>query len=438
VIFKNIPGIGPGATVTIQGSGETITSDTAIIQNGSNPNRHIIRLIDLQYFTINNLDIDMVTGSTGFIGIHVLSSGDHITISNCDVDMGAATSTLLAGFVANGDPSGILFPGGDFDAISFTGNTTNGGGYGISVDGMASPLATNVLISGNTINAFSSNGVYLRETDGAVVNGNQFDKNGGSTSSVNAIQLAQSANINGRVFGNFIKMTQTSGSLVGIYLFAGTGHKVYNNLIYDIRSTNGNIEGIRVRTGASAPEIYFNTVSFDNAVATTGTLKAFREELSNTGSILRNNIFSLTQSTTGLKHAIELAVLTPPTAINSNYNVFWVPGGNIAHRPSSATFPTPLNFPTLASWQAASSQDANSFEVDPFFVSVTNPIPRSGPLVHPLLIRAPMNLRPRQPTQLSPILFYPSSRIVQTHSMCGLNLPTRGAIHSTVLISTGR
>ncbi|MBK6632899.1 MAG: hypothetical protein IPG38_00030 [Chitinophagaceae bacterium] len=52
VIFQNISGIGAGATVTIEGNGETITSDTAIIQTGSNPNRHIIRLIGLQYFTV--------------------------------------------------------------------------------------------------------------------------------------------------------------------------------------------------------------------------------------------------------------------------------------------------------------------------------------------------------------------------------------------------
>ncbi|MBK8522612.1 MAG: T9SS type A sorting domain-containing protein [Chitinophagaceae bacterium] len=378
VVFKNIPGIGAAATVTIQGSGETITSDTAIIQTGSNPNRHIIRLIDLQYFTINNLHVDMVTGSTAFIGIHVLSSGNHITISNCVVNMGTATSALIGGFVANSDPSGMLFPGGDFDFLSFTGNTTTMGAFGVSVNGMASPLATNVVINNNNFNDFNSNGVYLRETNGAVVSANQFDKSAGTISSVNAIQLAQSANINGRVFGNFIKMSQTSGSFVGIYLFNGTGHKVYNNLIYDIRSTSGDIEGIRVRTGATTPEIYFNTVSFDNTVATTGSLKAFREELSNTGSILRNNIFSVTQSTTGLKHAIELAVLTPPTAINSNNNVFWVSGGNIAYRPPSASFPTPLVFPTLASWQAASTQDAASFEVDPFFVSAVNPIPRSA------------------------------------------------------------
>ena len=378
VIFQNIPGIGASAPVTIQGNGEIITSDTAIIQNNSNPNRHIIRLIGLQYFTINNVQVDMVTGSTGFIGIHILNSGNNITISNCEVNMTITSSSLLAGMVANGDPSGNLTPGGNFSTISYTNNTITGGGFGISLNGLASPLATNVLIANNTINDFNSNGVYLRETDGAIVRDNQFDKIVAQATSPNAIQLAQLLNVNGRIYNNYIKMSATTGNFVGIYLFAGTGHKVYNNLIYDIRSTTGNIEGIRVRTGSSAPEIYFNTISFDHNVATTGTLKAFREELSNTGSILRNNIFSLTQSTSNLKNAIELGVLTPANSFNSNYNVFWVPGGNVAYRPPSVTFPTPLIYPTLASWQAASGQDANSFEADPFFISTTNPVPRSA------------------------------------------------------------
>ncbi|MBP6286654.1 MAG: right-handed parallel beta-helix repeat-containing protein [Ferruginibacter sp.] len=372
VIFQNIAGIGAAATVTIQGSGETITSDTAINQTGSNPNRHIIRLIGLQYFTINNLHINMFPGSTGFIGVHILNSGNNITISNCVVDMGSATSTLLGAFVANGIASSILTPGGTFNIINITGNTVTGGGYGASVNGLASPLATNVVISNNNFNDFNSNGVYLRETDGAVVSGNHFDKSAGSTASTNAIQLAQAANVNGRIFGNFIKMSQTSGSLVGIYLFNGTGHKVYNNLIYDIRSTNGTIEGIRVRTGGTAPEIYFNTVSFDNATATSGNLKGFREELSNTNSVLRNNIFSITQTTSGTKTAIELAsTSTVTSAINSNYNVFWVPGGNVGMRGATV-------YATLNAWQTASTQDAASFETNPSFQSVTNPVPRSG------------------------------------------------------------
>jgi len=378
VVFQNIPGIGAGATVTINGSGEIITSSGPIIQTGSNPNRHIIRLIGLQYFTVNNVQIDMVAGSTGFIGLHVLNAGNHITVSNCTINMGTATSSLLAGIVANGDPAGNLTPGGAFDNLTFTGNTITGGGFGVSVNGLASPLATNVVIGNNNFNDFSSNGVYLRETNGAEVRQNNFNKSAGSTASVNGIQLAQAANINGRVHGNFIKMTQTAGSFVGIYLFDGTGHKVYNNLIYDIRSTTGNIEGIRVRTGGTAPEIYFNTVVFNDANPTTGSLLGFREELGNTNSILRNNIFYITQTATGNSAALQLAASSSiTTAISSNYNVFWTPGGNTAIKINVSPNP-PTFYPNLAAWQAASTQDAASFETDPNFQAPANPIPTSG------------------------------------------------------------
>lgn len=378
VVFQNIPGIGAGATVTINGNGETMTSSGPIIQTGSNPNRHIIRLIGLQYFTVNNVRIDMVAGSTGFIGIHVLNAGNHITISNCTVNMGAATSSLLAGIVANGDPAGNLTPGGTFDFIQINGNTINGGGFGVSVNGLASPLATNLVIENNNFNDFSSNGVYLRETNGAEVRSNHFNKSAGSTASVNGIQLAQAANINGRVHGNFIKMTQTAGSFVGIYLFDGTGHKVYNNLIYDIRSVTGNIEGIRVRTGGTAPEIYFNTVVFNDANPTSGSLLGFREELGNTNSILRNNIFYITQTAAGNSAALQLAASSSvTTAINSNRNVFWAPGGNTAIKINVSPNP-PTFYPNLAAWQAASTQDAASFETDPNFQAPANPIPSSG------------------------------------------------------------
>jgi hypothetical protein len=371
VIFQNIVGVGAGAPITINGNGATITSDTAIIQTGSNPNRHIIRLIDQQYFTINNLKINMVAGSTGFIGIHVLNSGSHITISNCVVDMGTATSTLLGAFIVNGDPAGNLTPGGTFDNITITGSKAMGGGYAVSVDGLASPLATNVVISNNEFTDSHSNGVYLRETDGAIVSDNKIDKASANVTSWNAIQVAQAANINTKIFNNFIKVSQTANGtqqIRGIYLFNGTGHKVYNNVISNVQLTTGNFTAIEVRTGATAPEISFNTINLDNEVATVGTLYGIKEELSNTNAVLRNNIVSITQATSGVKAALSLATgSTLGSAFNSNYNILWVPGGNVAVRNTT----TPTFYPTLASWTSASTQDANSREVDPLFTSPT-------------------------------------------------------------------
>src|SRR5215216_6248213 len=58
VVFNNIQGSGPAAIVTLEGSGETITALT------DSANRHIVRLTDIQYFTVNNLRIERDSNST--------------------------------------------------------------------------------------------------------------------------------------------------------------------------------------------------------------------------------------------------------------------------------------------------------------------------------------------------------------------------------------
>lgn len=369
VIFNNIPGVGPAAAVTLEGSGETIMAAT------DSANRHVVRLTDVQYFTINNLRVERDTNSTsGFYGIHIFNTGHHITISNCAVYINGTTSTLAGGYVASGSETSIL-ANGDFNNLSFLSDTSTGGGYGVSVMGNFSPLATAILISDNVLYDFHSNGVYLRETDGAIVKGNYLDKRTTNVTSVNAIQVAQNSNVNASIFDNFIQVSQQSNGSVtfrGIYLFNGAGHKVYNNVIHDVNLTSGNFTGIEVRTAGMSPEIYFNTISVDDTAASTGNLYGIKEELSSTGSVLRNNIVSILQPTTGMKAALVLgAVSNVTTAINSNYNLFWVPGGNVALKNPT----TPTYYPTLNNWQTASTQDSVSLYLDPLFISATQSIP---------------------------------------------------------------
>lgn len=370
VVFNNIPGSGPTTTVTIEGNGETI------IGVADSANRHVVRLTDIQYFTINNLRVERDTASTttGFYGIHIYNTGHNITISNCAVYINGTTSTLAGGYVVSGSFTSILV-GGDFSDITFVSDTSTGGGYGASVFGLASPLAENIAISNCTFYDFHSNGVYLRETDGAVIKTSYFDKRTSNVTSANAIQVAQNANINATIHHNFIKVSQQSNgsqTLRGIYLFNGTGHRVFNNVIHDINLTSGNFTAIEVRTGSTAPEIYFNTIAIDDTVATTGNLYGIKEELSNTGSILRNNLISISQSTTGEKSALVIgAIATVTTAFNSNYNLLWVPGGNVAMK----NVLTPTYYPSLASWQAASAQDSVSLSLDPLFISPALSIP---------------------------------------------------------------
>lgn len=371
VVFENISGLGSEATITIAGNGETITAITSTTE------RYVVRLSNMQYFTIDDLHVAWNPASTGgFYGIHIFGTGNHITISNCSVDLTGTSSTLYGAYIASGGNTSILETG-DFHNINILNNTATGGGYGASVFGLVSNLASNILIDGNTFNDFHSNGVYLRETDGAVVSSNHFDKSTTNVSSCNAIQVAQNANANAQIFNNRIQVSQTAnGNMTfrGIYLFNGPGHKVYNNVIHDINLTSGNVTGIEVRTSATSPEIYFNTISIDNEVATSGNLYGIKEELSNTNSVLRNNIINISQASTGNRSGLVLgATAVVNTAFNSNFNDIYVPGGNVGQRGTlTSTF-----YPSLMNWQTASSQDANSLALDPQ-LQAGEPIPTNA------------------------------------------------------------
>lgn len=379
VLFRAIAGLGATAPLTIEGNGNTITSDTAILSTGSNPNRYIIRLQDLQYVTINNLSVQKVTGSTAFLGIHVIGSGNRITISNCTLDLSAGTnSSAHGGIVCNGSPTGLLQPGGAFDSLLITGNTFNTGGYGVSVIGGVSPvpLATGVQISNNAFQNTNANAVYLRETDGAQISNNTFDHTvaNSATTSYNVIQLAATANVNGRIFGNRIRK-QADGRMTGIYVFGGTGHRVFNNAIHDVQSTAGEISAITLRTAASAPEVYFNTISLDHTASTSGNLFGIQTETTGTAANIRNNIISIAQTSTTYKSAFYLNSATGATTTFaiSDYNILWVPGGDIAGRVNVTTPNTFAN--TYSDWKGNTPYDDNSHNIDPQFVSLTQPSP---------------------------------------------------------------
>jgi trimeric autotransporter adhesin len=382
VEFANISGTSLVNTITIDGNGEQLTAFT------TTTNRYVLRLKDISNFFIENLNVIRDTSSTGgFYGIHIFNTGNNITISNCTVNMNGTNSTLYGGFVASGSETSILQEG-DFHFITIDSCSTTGGGYGASVFGLGSNLATEIRIENCNFLNFHSNGVYLRETNGAIVAGNNFNKNNTNVTSVNAIQVAQNANINTSIYNNIIRVDQLLNGTVtfrGIYLFNGTGHRVYNNVIHDVHLVSGNFTAIEIRSAGTAPEISFNTISLDHPGSSTGDIFGIKEELSNTNAVLRNNIISITQLTTGLKAGLVLgAIATVTTAYNSNYNDIYVPGGHTAIKNTL----TPLAYTTLANWQSISGQDANSISADPVFVSPMQSIP-TNPMVDNLGISLP-------------------------------------------------
>ncbi len=375
VVFEKISGSGPAASVTIEGNGAVITSAGPILI--SDPNINIIQLNGVSYFNMRNLTINVVSGSNAFIAVHAVDSGRHISITGCNVDMGTSVTGLMGAFVFNASEKDFTHPGGTFEDIRISKNSTSGGDYGVSVTGVNGSFpATGIVVDSNVFANCVGGGVRFHETDGAVVSNNQIDKGILTSQQSRGIYYGGLNNTNGIIFNNRIRISVSGLSTMdfsGICLAAGLGHKVYNNVIHDVNPVLGRMTGILLESANMRSEVYNNTIAMNHTAATSGTLYGIRAAVHNTRAVLRNNIISITQPATGFKAGILLAsAARPDTSVRSDYNVIWVPGG---HTAAWLDGTTPVSLAAnLASWQAA-GQDTHSLEADPVFESVALPRP---------------------------------------------------------------
>jgi hypothetical protein len=222
--------------------------------------------------------------------------------------------------------------------------------------GMLMGNANNFVISGNTVlgvtNFTSTTGantgiqIAFTATNGMVVNNKISNVHNLSTAGTGAfgMQLGSTTTTNVLIANNFIWDIQANGSATvatnahGITVNGAVtsgGFKIYHNSI--------NMGTDSVAAGTSA------ALNITSAVVATGALD------------VRNNIFANTQ-TTGTRYAVFSAA--PATVFSSiNNNDYFSPiVGNIGA----------ADRVTLADWQAATGQDANSVAVNPLFVSATD------------------------------------------------------------------
>ena len=163
----------------------------------------------------------------------------------------------------------------------------------------------------------------------------------------------------------------TTCTVYGIYTSNATDNgEIINNVVslgYDKDGAslpNRGFNGIYVHNTGLA-NIYFNTVHI-GGTGTSGTVPSYAFfKSSNSGTtVIKNNLFAnlrLNSGGTGSHYAIIIAGVSTTTI---DYNDYYAPnsGGILG---SFATF----NQTTLAAWKTATSQDANSLNVDPTFVS---------------------------------------------------------------------
>jgi trimeric autotransporter adhesin len=392
---------GSNFTVTIKPSGaaRTITAaETA---------RWVIRLAGADRVTIDgslnggddrSLTISNPNPGAGSPSVVLLVSAGvgagatNNTIKNCIIVGGSVGSSSVATFGIGSGGVGAL-QGPDNDNLTIRNNVIRRVRFGIQAFGGASAPNDNLQIVGNilgddlatdSIGSIAMNIAYARNSTFSQNIVKNVANSYGSPYGIRFVDgVLSSSAMRNNITG--IRHTGTGGfGGVGIELTAQSGANqvtLANNFISDIGGdgsnnalTNG-IAGIRLLGGGSGVSLYYNSVNLGsgsfggNANGTQSAALAVSNSLA--GLDIRNNIFATNLVNTNAPAAKTYAILTTATSGGVfgaiNHNDYYVTGAQgVLGRLNS------VDRTTLADWQTASGQDANSIAADPVFISPTD------------------------------------------------------------------
>ena len=302
------------------------------------------------------------------------------TVKNCSV-VGASPTTTLGAIVSSGSSLGALAETANSNN-TFQNNAIAAAQYGITLVGPTGNETGNSIVDnviGSTVAAskIGFNGIAVFQQANATVASNSIaGVNTATTSTASGIRVSGTASgisITANQIAD-VKNTNTGGwGANGIQLNSSTtaaNVTVSNNFISDVAAygyasgagVSDNGYGIIAVTGGGY-NIYFNTVSLttDQTVAGIPAAINVTSGIATAGSIdLRNNILS-NQETVGTRYAIYSGAAATVYA-NINYNVYYAQ--NVGYLGTAQA--------TLAAWQAATGQDANSISTDPLLISATD------------------------------------------------------------------
>jgi len=376
LILDSIPGTSASSTVTFNGNGNVIEF------NSTNTNeRATIKLNSSDYVTINNLVINAgsIPESDYGYGVQIINNADFNTISNCTININttSTSTTAYAGILINSSPTSVTAVGDSHcDNNLIQTNTITGGYAGVAVVADDEDFqTTGNRIMNNTISDFYAYGIYANGTTNFVAEGNNISRptrtnSGTIVYGVYLLNYHSNARVaKNRIHNMYDAMPTTGNDIYGIYLNgadapSATPTVVSNNALYNLNG-EGVIYGMYNNSSDNA-RYYHNTITIDNVANTsTAVSRGFYQLTAAEGIELRNNIITISRGGTGLKFAFYRGTST--TVFTSNYNNFYVdPSASNAHVGYTGTPQT-----TLADWQAASGQDANSLSYDPLYTNAS-------------------------------------------------------------------
>jgi hypothetical protein len=418
-----------GFTVTIKPSGaaRTITSTATAIS--------VIKLNDADNVTIDgslsggtdrSLSITNSNGaaSTAVIWVASATNGaQNNTIKNVNLAAGSDQSLAsVFNFAIISSSSAAITTGGtDNDNNTYNNNFIRKVSVGIlSIGGLASNMNQATTISNNLIgpatfgsDEISTLGVLLFNENAPSIVGNEIRFIGDTSTTIGSsnrdhvgislctgsaswigtaaptiVGTVTNANISrNRIHDIVERGTFSAVGIVENCANAGnpTANTIANNMIYNIlaNGTSGDqTVGIGIANG-NTDNVVFNSINLtgdiDPAGATTASTSSFGISVVGTLATnlnLKNNIsvMDLSSNTATLFNAaINLPSAAYPFGTGgSNFNDWYYPAANTQSRTGATGGSGGTFYTTLAAWQTATTQDANSKEVDPLFVSATD------------------------------------------------------------------
>ncbi|MBL4756056.1 MAG: right-handed parallel beta-helix repeat-containing protein, partial [Flavobacteriales bacterium] len=362
VIVPGIRGVTSSAGITFQSATGDATAVILTFASSGSAANYTVKLDGAKYITFKQMTIK-ATGAT--YGRCVAFSGlaNNNTLTNNVIESPSVSSSSADYYV-------LYSTNDDNYSNNILNNIIKNGSYGIYFGGTSCIKPSGTLISGNDIDGFYDVGCYLTYQDAPQFISNTVHTTSTLTTSEGvylnycsgAYQVHKN-NIYG-TYGHGIYLVSSDGT-------SGNEAEVYNNMSEVGEGTSTTSYGIYL-SGCDYVNIYFNSVGVSSTHATGG-----RGLYTTGGSNIKvvNNIFS----NTGGGYAIYIN--TTAAIVQCDYNDLYFTGTNLGYWSGAKT--------TLAAWQTATSQDANSVSTDPMFVSASDlHIQSSSPCVDGAIVLA--------------------------------------------------
>ena len=382
-----------GYTVTIKPSGAArVISGTGAVSNGLIKLNGADRIVfdgSLSGGTDRSLTFtNNQTGTSTVFWIASAGAGNganNNTIKNCIINgAGTATAQTTAGVLAG---SGTTI-GGPAEAPNNNNTITNNHIYRVQnslYNQGNTGLDQNWSVTNNEFGSATEadknrfRGMLMGNANNFVISGNtvlgvtNFTGTAGANTGIHIAFAVTNGTVTNNRISNVHNLSATGTGAFGMQLGATptTNILIANNFIWDIQAAGSatvtsNGHGITINGAATAGgyKIYHNSINLntDQASGTTAALNITSAVVAAGAIDLRNNILANTQTTGATRFAVFTAAAASVFS-TINYNDYFAQNvgslGGVVR-------------PTLADWQAATGQDANSKAVDPLFVSPTN------------------------------------------------------------------